>query len=104
MNLEGIYVHDGMLIEAHEDCGTQTLVLDVDLPADEWSEDLVPKRITLREVYGYCTNDGPFEGTPAILEIDKIEEKGRWTKYHLGTNAGTRVFWTSGFSIEDRKN
>ena len=33
MTLNQIYVHDGVLRGVHEDCDTQTLVLDVDIIA-----------------------------------------------------------------------
>jgi len=102
MTLDEVYVHDARLCAVHENCETQTLILDVDLPANEWSDKLVPKRIILREVYGYRVDDSPFVGLPAILAIDKLEQADRWTKYRIGTNAGERTLYTSGFSIEDR--
>ncbi len=67
MNLDELYVHDGRLRRVVEECGAQTLLLEVDLPANEWSDELEPKRILLREVYGYTVEGGPFEGTPAIF-------------------------------------
>ena len=103
MKLDEIYIHDAKLRAVHEDCDSGQLVMDVDMPADEWSDELVPKRLTLMGVQGYAVNEIALEGDPTILGIEQLGPHADSTMYRIDTNAGTRVLSITGFRIESRE-
>ena len=102
MKLDDIYIHDAKLRAVHENCATRQLVMDVDMPADEWSDQLVPRRLTLLEVKGYAVDEIMLEGVPTILGIRQIGTDADRTTYRIDTNAGTRTLSITGFRIQDR--
>lgn len=104
MKLDDIYIHDAKLRAVHEDCESKELVMDIDMPADEWSDQLVPRRLTLFEVKGYAVDEIMLEGVPTILEITQLRTDADSTTYRIDTNAGTRTLSITGFRIQDRES
>ena len=74
MEIPDIYVHDGRLLRVVEDTEQNTLTMEVELPRNESSNDLVPRLLVFEEAYGYQVFEGPFEGCPAILDM-------QWSEY-----------------------
>lgn len=59
-----LYVHDARLLRAVEDTATDTLTMEVDLPRDEWSDELVPRLLVFSDAYGYQVCEGRSRGAP----------------------------------------
>ena len=101
MDISSIYVHDGRLLRVVEDTEQDTLTMEVELPEDERSDDLIPRLLVFDDAYGYQVFEGPFHGCPVILEMQVVGEQGRWRRVRLDTNAGYReVFCTAVRVIE----
>lgn len=104
MNISDIYVHDGRLLRVIEDTGRDTLTMEVELPKDEWSDELVPRLFVFDNAYGYQVFEGPIQGSPAILEMQVVEALGRWRRVRLDTNAGYREVHCTGIRVLEHKN
>jgi hypothetical protein len=102
MDIDGIYVHDGRLLRVVEDTERDTLTMEVELPASEWAEELVPRSLVFEDVYGYQVSEGPFAGAPAILAMTIVGEEGRWRRVRLDTNAGYREFYCTAVKLLNR--
>jgi len=104
MDISTIYVHDGRLLRVVEDTERDTLTMEVELPKDEQSDDLVPRLLVFDDAYGYQVFEGPFEGCPAILDMQVVGEQGRWRRVRLDTNAGYReVYCTAVRTLEHER-
>src|SRR5690242_5647438 len=101
MEISKIYVHDGRLLRVVEDTEDDTLTMEVELPKDERSDDLVPRLLVFDDVYGYQVFEGPFQGRPAILDLQVVGEQGRWRRVRLNTNAGYRELFCTGVRLID---
>ena len=77
MDIADIYVHDARLLRVIEDTERDTLTMEVELPKDEWSDDLVPRVLVFDDSYNYQVFEGPFQGCPAILAMQVVGEQGR---------------------------
>jgi hypothetical protein len=82
--------HDTYILSVSEDKQDESLIMEVDFPAD-WFESKYEKR-TLRfnRARNYQVREIPFEGSPQILEVKASATAGGLTHYTLETNAGTR--------------
>src|SRR5436305_1126048 len=69
MEISDIYVHDGRLLRVVEDAERDILTMEVDLPKDERSNDLIPRLFVFDDACGYQVFEGPIKGCPAILDM-----------------------------------
>src|SRR4051812_38813530 len=99
MELSGIYVHDGRLLRVIEDTERDTLIMEVELPKDEWSDGLVPRLLVFDGAYGYQVFEGPFQGCPAILDMQIVGEQERWRRVRLDTSAGYREVYCTAVRV-----
>ena len=90
MDISSIYIHDGRLLRVIEDAEAATLTMECELPASEWSDDLVPKRLVFEDVYNYRVCEGAIIGPPTLLGIEIVGERDGRTTLHLDTTAGFR--------------
>ena len=90
MDISAIHFHDTQILRVIEDCGADTLTMEVEYPVD-WERNVFEKRLLVFEgVHGYQVFDGPFAGYPTILDASIIGTEGRWSRLRLETNAGRR--------------
>ncbi|HEX8522440.1 MAG TPA: hypothetical protein VF669_09300 [Tepidisphaeraceae bacterium] len=97
-----IYVHDARLLRVIEDAATDTLTMEVDLPQDEWSDELVPRVLVFADAYAYQVYEGPFLGCPAILDMTVVGQSGEWSRVRLNTSAGYRELYCKSVRVADR--
>jgi hypothetical protein len=90
MDISDIYVHDGRLLRVIEDAEGPTLTMECELPANEWSDDLVPKLLVFEDVYRYRVCEGAIVGCPTLLRLEIIGERNGRTTLRLDTTAGYR--------------
>ena len=93
MEISDIYVHDGTLLRVIEDTQKETVTMEVLLPADPMSDDLVPRLLVFSDVYGYQIFEGRQDGCPTILDlsvVEKLGNLGKWSRVRLDTNHGYR--------------
>ena len=101
MDLSSIYVHDGRLLRVIEDTEVDTLTMQVELPITPDSDALVPRILVFADAYGYQVMEGPFQGCPAILDMQIIAEQGRWRQVRIGTNAGYRTVFCTSVTVDN---
>jgi len=99
MDISSIYVHDGRLLRVIEDTERDTLTMEVELPVSPDSDELVPRLLVFDDAHGYQTFDGPFQGVPAILDMQVVGEQGRWRQVRIDTNAGHRELFCTRVSV-----
>jgi hypothetical protein len=90
MDLSGIYIHDGRLLRVIEEPEHSRLTMEVELPADEWSEQLVPRHLIFEDVYGYRITEGCINGCPTLLDLSVVGQESRWHWVRLDTTVGYR--------------
>jgi hypothetical protein len=93
VDVSNIYVHDGKLLRVVEDAEHETLTMDVLLPADPRSSELIPRRLIFYDVYGYQIFEGRVVGCPIILDllvVEKLAGLGKWSRVRLDTTHGYR--------------
>lgn len=99
MDISNIYVHDGRLLRVIENTERDTLTMEVELPASPDSDELVLRLLVFDDVYSYQVFEGPFDGCPAILDMQVVGEQGRWQRVRLDTNAGYRELFCTGVRV-----
>ena len=87
-----IYVHDGKLLRVIEDAQKETVTMEVLLPANPMSDDLVPRLLVFENVYGYQIYEGRVDGCPTILDMSVVERLG-----NLGSGVRVRIDTTHGY-------
>lgn len=102
MDISDLYVHDGRLLRVIEDTERDTLTMEVDLPAGPNSDELLPRFMIFEDVYNYQIFEGPFHGSPAILNIQVTGEEGRRRRVRIETNAGYRELFCTAVKITER--
>ena len=90
MDISSIYIHDGRLLRVIEDAEAATLTMECELPATEWSDDLVPRLLVFEDVYNYRVCEGAIVGPPTLLGLEIIGERDGRTRLRLDTTAGYR--------------
>ena len=93
VDVSDIYVHDGKLLRVIEDAVRETLTMEVLLPADPKSDELIPRRLVFSDVYGYQIFEGRCVGCPIILDlsvVEKLGNLGKWSRVRLDTTHGYR--------------
>jgi hypothetical protein len=99
MDTSNIYVHDGRLLRVIEDTKLDTLTMEVELPARPDSDEVVPRRLIFDDAYSYQVFEGPFQGCPALLNMQVVGEQGRWHRVRIDTNAGYRELFCTGLRV-----
>jgi len=90
MDISTIYIHDGRLLRVIEDAEATRLTMECELPASEWSDDLVPKLLVFDDVYNYRVCEGAMVGCPTLLDMEVVGERDGRTSLRLHTTAGYR--------------
>jgi len=93
VDVSGMYVHDGKLLRVIEDVQKETVTMEVLLPADPTSDDLVPRLLIFEGVYGYQIFEGRFAGCPTIRDLSVVEKLGglgKWSRVRIDTTYGYR--------------
>jgi hypothetical protein len=90
MDISSIYIHDGRLLRVIEDAEAATLTMECELPAGEWSDDLVPKLLVFEDVYNYRVCEGAIVGCPTLLDMEVVGERDGRSTLRLDTTAGYR--------------
>jgi hypothetical protein len=98
-DISNIYVHDGRLLRIIEDIKRNTLTMEVELPANPYSDELVPRLLVFDDVHSYKVFEVPFSGIPAILGMHLIGEQDRWWQVRIDTNAGYRELFCRGVRV-----
>jgi hypothetical protein len=99
MDISNIYVHDGRLLRVIEEPKFSRLTMDVELPTNEWSEELVPRQIIFEDVYGYKVLEGFMNSSPTLLDLNVIGQEERWNRVRLDTNVGYREILCSSVKV-----
>lgn len=90
MDISDIFIHDGRLLRVIEDAESATLTMECELPATEWSDDLVPRLLVFDGVYNYRVCEGAIVGCPTLLEMTVTGEREHRTCLRIQTTAGYR--------------
>lgn len=95
MDLSSIYVHDGRLSRVIEDIELQTLTMQIELPTDPESDELVPQLLVFEDAFNYQVFEGPFSGPLTILDMQVVGKQELWQRVRIETTAGYRelLFW-----------
>jgi hypothetical protein len=72
-----------------EQPATSVLAFELDYPEDWENQVFVRKTLVFRDALDYRVDEGPFQGSPTLLEA-KIVSKGTRFAVVLETNAGRR--------------
>jgi hypothetical protein len=108
INLSEISFHDSELIKVIENTKTDDLIFNVDWPKDWENSVFVNANLIFEHVLNYEVHEGPFVGSPTILEVNVIGEQlfnnVKRIKIKIETNAGYRsLFCTNMKLIEIEK-
>ena len=92
MDYSKIHWHDSLIKKVIEIPSKEMLLFEVDYPVDWEKQKWEPHTIEFRDLYTYEIHEGPFAGSPTILDATKlaIDEYGYIT-LKLDTNAGYRI-------------
>jgi len=69
MDIASIYIHDGRLLRVIEDAEAATFTMEWELPASEWSDDLVPRLLVFKDVPNSRVCEGAIVGCPTLLDM-----------------------------------
>ena len=99
MDISTIHFHDTRIVRVIEDCGADTLTMEVEYPVD-WERNVFERRLLVFEdVHGYQVFEQPWHGLPTILDAEIVATEGRWNKLRLDTNAGRRELCCTGLRL-----
>ena len=101
MDISNIYIHDGRLLKVIEDTEAATITMECKLPANEWSDDLVPKLLVFENVLNYQVCEGAIVGCPTLLDLEIIGERDGRSILRLDTTAGYRAIDCRDVSVVD---
>jgi hypothetical protein len=90
MDLCDIHFHDSVVRRVVEVAETHDLFVEVLYPVDWENNVFEPRVIAFRDVLNYRIEEGPFVGSPTILDAYDEGPEGEWRRVTLQTNAGTR--------------
>lgn len=77
------------------------MTLLVDLPKDEWSDELIPKRIIFHDVLNYIVHEGSDYGDRTILDLHIVAVTESRQKIRMETTSGYREWEASAFEVQD---
>lgn len=90
MDLSHIQFHDAGLLQVVEDTERDTLTFEVDYPMDWESNTFARRWIVFDDALDYRVCEGPFEGSPTILDVQVIRASESRFWLRIDTNAGLR--------------
>lgn len=93
MGLSDIHFHDSRLLRVVEDVESHDLFFEVEYPVDWENNQFEPRAIDFLDVLHYKIDEGPFAGSPTLLDAYDNGSEGDYQKVTLQTNAGTRSLW-----------
>jgi hypothetical protein len=73
-----------------EDIELQTLTMQVELPADPESDELVPQLLVFEDAFNYQVFEGPFSRPLTILDMQVVGKRELWQRVRIETTAGYR--------------
>jgi len=103
MEISDIYVHDGKLLRVIEDTQQERLTMEVLLPVDPKSDELVPRLLVFDDVHGYQIFEGRVEGCPVLLNLSVMEKSGQWSRVRLDTTHGYRELYCTAARVCDHE-
>jgi hypothetical protein len=90
VDIPQIHFHDSGLLRVVEDTGEDTLTFEVEYPTN-WEANILERRwIVFDDVLGYRVCEGPFQGSPTILDVQITRRIDGRCELQIDTNAGTR--------------
>jgi hypothetical protein len=90
MDISNIHFHDTSILGVMEDTAEDTVTFEVEYPTD-WDAKIFERRwIVFDGVLDYRVCEGPFQGSPTILDVKIIENLIPRYQIQIDTNAGTR--------------
>jgi len=101
MDLDSIHFHDTGILKVIEDTESDTLTMEVEYPVDWENNRFERRRIVFDDVLNYRVAEGPFQGSPTILNVKVISEDKSRTRIRLETNAGERELSCSAVRLEE---
>ena len=95
-----IHWHDSVIRKVVELPAEEKLLIEVDYPVDWENQKWEPHIIEFANLHTYEIHEGPFAGSPTILDATKsdIDKYGNST-FRLETNAGFRIVKCKEISI-----
>ena len=102
MDISSICIHDGRLLRVTEDAEAATLTMECELPATEWSDDLVPRLLVFEDVSNYRVCEGAVEGCPTLLDMEVLGQRDGRSTLRLETTAGYRELDCRAVRVVDR--
>lgn len=99
MDLSAIHFHDAIILKVVENTAEDTLTFEVDYPTN-WDDNIFERRwLTFGDVLDYRVSEGPFHGSPTILNVQADETVEGLYHLRIDTNAGFRQFSCSKVSL-----
>jgi len=90
VDLSNIHFHDTGLLCVVEDTTEHTLTFEVDYPTN-WEANVFERRwIVFCDALDYRVSEGPFHGSPTILDVQITGTVAGRSQLQIDTNAGTR--------------
>jgi hypothetical protein len=90
VDISKIHFHDASLLRVVEDTAQDMVVFEVDYPTD-WEANVYAMRwIAFDDVLDYRVCEGPFQGTPTILDVQTVGDADGRYRLRIDTNAGFR--------------
>ncbi len=90
MDISNIHFHDTVILGVLVDTTEDTVTFEVDYPTD-WDANIFERRwIVFEDVLDYRVSEGPFQGSPTILDVTIVEHLAPRYRIQIDTNAGTR--------------
>ena len=99
-NLAQIHWHDTQIKSVIELPAQDELIYHVNYP-DDWEQNIFTlRKITFSGHYSHSVDEGPFHGSPTILNASVVQEHDQFTTIRLQTNAGSRSITAESVAIE----
>ncbi len=90
MDISDIHFHDTRILRVVEDPAADLLTMEVQYPTD-WDNNVFALRhLVFEDAHSYQVAEGPFHGSPTILDASIVGSHLRWSRLRLDTNAGFR--------------
>jgi len=90
MNLCEIPWHDSLILNVKIVPERDLLEMRLLYPEEARHQTFAEHTIVFEDAYGYKEFEGPFQGSPTILDISVVGQHDRWSQLRIDTNAGYR--------------
>lgn len=102
MEINTIHWHDSVILKVIELPSEDRLIFEVDYPVDWENNKWSPHTIEFHGLHIYEIHEGPFVGSPTILDATELETDKYGNKtLKIDTNAGYRVVKYKDISIAE---